>query len=68
VRALPLVAKREVGKAEADAAGLIVETISLLIAPARAASKALGRLVEADDTRARARGPGSRPSAPGRSR
>jgi Putative Actinobacterial Holin-X, holin superfamily III len=35
VRSLPAVAKREVGKAEADVTQLVAETISLIAAPAR---------------------------------
>jgi hypothetical protein len=47
LRALPEVAKREIGKAEADATDLLAETLALLTAPARAGLSALGRLVEA---------------------
>jgi Putative Actinobacterial Holin-X, holin superfamily III len=46
VNALPVIAKREVGRAEADAAELIAEGLALLTAPARAGLSALGRLVE----------------------
>jgi hypothetical protein len=46
VKALPAVAKREVGKVEADAGELIAEALAVLTAPARAGLGALGRLVE----------------------
>jgi Putative Actinobacterial Holin-X, holin superfamily III len=46
VKALPAVAKREVGKAEADAAELVADALALLAAPARAGWNVLGRLVE----------------------
>ncbi len=46
LKALPAVAAREVGKAEADAGELIAEALALLTAPARAGLGALGRLVE----------------------
>lgn len=46
VKALPSVAKREVGKAEADAADVIADALAVLTAPARAGLHALGRLVE----------------------
>jgi len=52
VEALPAVAKREIGKVEADAGELIAEALAVLTAPARAGLDALGRLVE--------------PAAPGR--
>lgn len=48
VKALPAVAKREVGKVEADAAELIAEALAVLTAPARAGFGALSRLVEPD--------------------
>lgn len=46
VKALPAVAKRELGKAEADAGELLAEALAVLTAPARAGLGALGRLVE----------------------
>jgi Putative Actinobacterial Holin-X, holin superfamily III len=46
VKALPAVAKREVGKVEADAGALIADALTVLTAPARAGLGALGRLVE----------------------
>jgi Putative Actinobacterial Holin-X, holin superfamily III len=52
VKALPTVAKREIGKAEADAADLIAEALTVLTAPARAGLSALGRLVETPAARA----------------
>jgi Putative Actinobacterial Holin-X, holin superfamily III len=45
-KALPAIAKREVGRAEADAVELIAEALAVLTAPARAGWNALGRLVE----------------------
>jgi Putative Actinobacterial Holin-X, holin superfamily III len=51
LEALPAVAKREVGKAEADAAERIAEALAVLTAPARAGLSALGRLVELPDDR-----------------
>jgi hypothetical protein len=44
--ALPALAKRQAGKAEADAAALIAEALAVLTAPARAGLSALGRLVD----------------------
>ena len=46
VKALPAVAKREVGEVEADAGELIAEALAVLTAPARAGLGAFGRLVE----------------------
>jgi hypothetical protein len=46
LKALPAVAKREMGRAEGDAAELITETLAVLTAPARAGLNALSRLVE----------------------
>jgi len=46
LKALPQLARREAERAEADAADVIADAVSVLIAPARAGWKALERLVE----------------------
>ena len=46
LKALPAVAKREVGRAEGDAAELVSGTLALLTAPARAGLNALSRFIE----------------------
>jgi membrane protein implicated in regulation of membrane protease activity len=51
LRALPEVARREIEKAEADAADLLSETFALVTAPARAGLHALNRLVEPPSAR-----------------
>jgi hypothetical protein len=53
LKALPALAKREVGKAEADAGEMIAEALAVLTAPARAGLGALGRLVEPPATASR---------------
>jgi hypothetical protein len=66
VKALPVVAKREVEDAEANAAELIAEAFALLTSPARAGLSALGRLVE--PTSAGARPADERDPRPGNKR
>ena len=46
LKAFPRVAKREAERAEADAADVVAEALSILTAPARAGLRALERLVE----------------------
>jgi hypothetical protein len=62
LKALPALAKRELDKAEPDAAPLLAGALALLTAPARAGLGALGRLAEPRDAATRTAGEQRRPS------